>query len=684
MSKNFRPPAVPLALANPDFSFWSFSDKLTEDTIRHWCGTKNNILGIIEVDESLYRFMGVAYSDNFFAEDRFDIMEQTSCKVTPMQTIYEFECPEVRLKLTFTSPLFMDNLDILSTPVSYVDYEVLSNDGKPHRIKISFMLNAEIGGNTPEGKNVSIVLNSDSRFTIGAGSDGLLARTYDMETAGCGYFTLVSGEDGGETFVTNTDRIHYSAYTWTGFKIDELVIDNPHVVKSSSGHYAGWKKEYNLDKSDFVKGFVCLGYDDIYALEYLDRKIKLYCYRNGDTFEDILKKSVDEHDEIVKKAALDSDKILSMAKSVSDEYADIISLAYRQVIAGHKLTWCDDEIQFFSKECASNGCVATVDITYPSIPMFLLFNPKLAEGMLNPIMKFASSDRWPFEFAPHDLGQYPKANRQVYGCKSERTSKEHLADPNNRDDFIYTWQMPVEESGNLIICIAAMCKALGDYTYAKKHFDLLQKWADYLLKCGFDPENQLCTDDFAGHLAHNCNLSVKAIIAIACFGHICENLDMDGKMYYDSAKVYANDWKIHADDGEHYRLAFDKEGTWSLKYNLIWDKLFDFNLFGDEVIEKETSKYLDVMLKYGVPLDNRSPQGKTDWQLWASALKPGSDYEKAMISKMHSFLCESPSRAPFTDWLNCETGKKYVFQNRTVQGGLFINLLARDDRFSNQ
>ena len=102
-----------------------------------------------------------------------------------------------------------------------------------------------------------------------------------------------------------------------------------------------------------------------------------------------------------------------------------------------------------------------------------------------------------------------------------------------------------------------------------------------------------------------------------------------------------------------------------------------------DFIDKETAKYLKVMQNFGVPLDNLSSQGKTDWQMWASALKPGSDYEKTMIAKMHYFLCNSSSRAPFTDWFDCKTGRKFVFQNRTVQGGLFINMLARDDRFLN-
>lgn len=680
MNNKLRAPAVPLILNNPDLSLWSFADNLTDDTIRHWSGTRNNILGLIEVDNKLMRFMGVAYSDNLYPESRFQTMTQISYAISPMQTVYEFECEEIKLRLTFTSPLFTDDLDVLSRPVSYVDYEIESNDGNEHRVKLAFMMNTEMCGYNHVAGDVRITLDGKHGFIMGSGEDGLFDRTYDQESAGCGYFRFYSSHE-GESFVSNADRFHFTSYTGTGRSIDDLEVSNPQVAKTVSGYYAGWKKEYELNPAAKINNYICIGFDDIYAMEYFYERIKLYCYRGGESFDDVFKKAIDEHDRIIAKATDEDRRIITLANSVSSEYADIISLAYRQVIAAHKLTWHDGEMQFFSKECASNGCVATVDITYPSMPMFLILNPKLVEGMLNPIMKYALSDEWPYDFAPHDLGQYPKANRQVYGCKSEKTSPEHLADPNNRKDFIYAWQMPVEESGNMIICIDAMCRAMGDYSYAERYYDTLEKWVDYLLKCGYDPEHQLCTDDFAGRLAHNCNLSIKAIVGIACFGHITEMLGGDGKPYFDSARMYANDWKTHADDGECYRLAFDKEGTWSLKYNLIWDRLFGFGLFDDEITDKEIANYKKHMTRYGVPLDNRKMWGKTDWQMWSAALVPDSDYEKMVIEAMHRFINETPSRVPFADWIVCDTGEKRTFQNRSVQGGLFINLLARDERF---
>ena len=120
--------------------------------------------------------------------------------------------------------------------------------------------------------------------------------------------------------------------------------------------------------------------------------------------------------------------------------------------------------------------------------------------------------------------------------------------------------MPVEESGNLLILFAAIAEMEGNANFAKPYWKQLEQWAEYLKEKGFDPENQLCTDDFAGHLAHNVNLSAKAICGLGSFAKLCELRGDKAKAeeYFKLAREFAQRWVKEADDGEKFRLAFDK------------------------------------------------------------------------------------------------------------------------------
>ena len=375
-------------------------------------------------------------------------------------------------------------------------------------------------------------------------------------------------------------------------------------------------------------------------------------------------KALRDYDTILKQVHTFEEELLAKARTVSEEYADILSLSYRQTIAAHKLTWHDGELQFFSKENYSNGCMATVDVTYPSIPLFLMYQPVLVEGMLNPVFKMVEKGLWDYPFAPHDVGTYPLANGQIYGYA--------LWYVRHNDPLVK--QMPVEECGNMLLCVAAACRAKKDLSYFRKHKAILTQWADYLAEVGYDPENQLCTDDFAGHLAHNCNLSLKAICALGAFAQLLDD-PKEAAHYRALAESMAARWETEALDEDHYKLAFDQPGTWSMKYNLVWDKLLGLNLFSQKVYDLELDYYKTQLRPYGLPLDSRSDYTKTDWQLWCTALFEDPDFTGEIVHRMHRFLQESPDRVPFSDWIFTSHPTVRGFQARSVQGGLFINLL---------
>ena len=238
-------------------------------------------------------------------------------------------------------------------------------------------------------------------------------------------------------------------------------------------------------------------------------------------------------------------------------------------------------------------------------------------------------------------------------------------------------QMPVEETGNMLIVAAIISKLDGNTKYVDRYWRLLERWAQYLKEKGLDPANQLCTDDFAGHLAHNANLSIKAILALGAYSQMCETAGKadEAKAYRATAEQFAREWVKLADDGDHFRLAFDRPGTWSQKYNLVWDKLLGLKIFPPEVARKEIAFYRTKLKPFGLPLDNRELYTKTDWEVWTATLAESRGDFNTLMNPLYRFVDKTPDRVPMTDWYMTDTAKLKGFRARPVIGGVFIKML---------
>lgn len=617
-----RMPSIPLITVDPYFSVWT--DNINSKPTTHWTAAENNIIGYINIDGKLYRFLG---DDDNRSITKLNVVSVAADAFT---TTVVYESEEIRLTAEFTSPMLVTELYYASRPVSYLKLSHESLDGKAHKVSAKIYVTEELVLNKAnEGKAWSedVAIDGLSCVKIGSGDQKILWRSGDDVRIDWGYCYLAAE---GEA------------------KTGNAVIENLYSIYLES----------EIEKEKLF----LFAYDDIESMVYFGENLKAYWKNDGKTIEEAIKEASDEYDSLRAKCDAFSKKIEADAVAKGGEkYAELLLLAYRQVMAAHKLVVDKDGNNLYiSKECFSNGCAATVDVTYPSAPMYLLYNTELLKGMLRPIFRYAASEAWEYDFAPHDVGQYPLVNGQVYG--------------NNE----LKWQMPVEECGNMIILVSAICKADGEYSFAEENFELLEKWSKYLIKYGKDPEHQLCTDDFAGHLAHNCNLSLKAIMGIAGFADILKNLgkENEAEKLLVIAKDYADSFIKNAENEDgSYRLAYDRPGTFSLKYNSVWDKIWKTGLFPESFFKSEIERYKKEALPYGVPLDSREKYTKSDWLIWVASLADTKDNFEFFSSLLWKAYDTMRTRVPMTDWYYTDTSEMVGFRHRTVQGGLFIRLM---------
>ena len=236
--------------------------------------------------------------------------------------------------------------------------------------------------------------------------------------------------------------------------------------------------------------------------------------------------------------------------------------------------------------------------------------------------------------------------------------------------------MPIEESGNMIILAAAIAKAEGNANFAAKYWPLLTRWMEFLRKTGFDPGNQLSTDDFLGASAHNANLSIKAIEAIGAYGLLCQMRGMkaEAARYYAMGKRWARRWMKVDKQGNHYRAAFNEPNSWSELYNLAWDRVLGLNLFPPQVAQRQIAFYLTKMTPMGLPLCNRTTNSDTDHTIYTAILARHEADFRTIIGGLYNYLNTTPDRVPMTDYYPTHGGQA-VFHARPVVGAVYVKMM---------
>ncbi|MBR4503149.1 MAG: DUF4965 domain-containing protein [Clostridia bacterium] len=635
-----RLPALPLIANDPYFSIWLPGDTLTSAQPVHWSGAPKHLDGHITIDGKEYVFLGQSSRPS---------MQTKALHVTPTRTVSVMEAGGVELTVTFWSPALPDDPDALSTPITFMDHSLVSTDGREHKVTLRFFASAALcydGAAQPPLQGGSFSCGPLRMAFIGRSQQRVLGHSGDHITMDWGYLYMAS-EDSVEL---EPDGLRFSA--------EAIVGSSP------------------------AKGFLMLGYDDVASVQYFGSCCKAWGLRDGKTLPQALSEFARRHNDFYAACAALDEKVLSEARAVGGEdYAIIASAAWRHTFAAHKLIATPEgEMCFLSKENDSNGCIGTVDVSYPSVPLFLKFCPELVNALCRPVLRFASLPVWQQDFAPHDVGRYPYATGQVYAARSPLPNGAvplpFYLYPAGADVYDIRYQMPVEECGNMLIMLEAAASFGAKEDLIRCYAPLLEKWARYLDTHGEDPGEQLCTDDFAGHLARNVNLSAKAIVGIACYARILRRLGKrdEADRWEKRAKTMAADWLDRAKTPDATALTFDGTG-WSMKYNLVWDAVLGLDLLPRDFYDRETRSYLPRINEFGLPLDSRADYTKSDWQVWSASMAPDRAVFRQLIAPLAHYLRSSPSRVPFSDWYDTKTGRYVAFIARSVQGGVYMPLL---------
>lgn len=656
-TRGFRPPAVPLVAHSPYFDIWSFADRLTDRETTHWTGSEMPLRSMVRVDGVAYRVMGVSPT-------YVPVMPQTDLRLAPTQSVFTFASDQIEVIVCFCTPALPHDLDRLSKPVTYVIWKVSSIDGGVHRVQVYFDEGAEVAVNKPDQqvRGLRQSIGGTLSLSVGTVDQPILEKSGDDLRIDWGYAYLSVPEDQNPEMAYGAGEALRKRFVDNG-DLPGLVDDGraTTVHESRPAMAAVW--ELGQVGESGKACWAMLAYDERYSIRYFDRELKPYWTKAWPTFEAMLQSAREDYPETLEACRkFDSELTDDLTESGGPDYERICSLAYRQVFAANAI--CDDgsgRPLMFSKECFSNGCMATVDVNFPEAPFLMLLSPTLMKASIVPALDYARMPRWKFPYAPHDLGRYPHATGQEYGGREDSENE----------------QMPVEESGNLLIMIAALQRIAPDEAFVREYMPLLKKWADYLVENGLDPANQLCTSDMFGLLAHNVDLSIKAILGIGSYAYLADQLGdtAESAKYWAIARDFAEKWSVMAADDGRTRLAFNQPNTWGMKHNMIWDRILDFGLFPKSIGDAEVAWYKKVQGPYGLPNDCRTQQCLIDWAVWSIALADNESDWQALIGPIFKFVNETPDRLPLCDWFDTTNGKRVGFQARPVVGGLYIKMM---------
>ncbi|KZT27177.1 DUF1793-domain-containing protein [Neolentinus lepideus HHB14362 ss-1] len=627
----FNPPAVPLAVRSPYLNVWlaqGAGAQLNDVWPTFWTGSILGWAGYVKVDGTTYTFLGSPGNNGTQKAVQKDLTW------TSTQSIFIMTAGGIDLTANFLSPVDPTNLVNQSLPFSYLAVSVASNDGDSHSVQVYSDISAEwISGNDSLIANWNTTTGSVLIHQVQLTNQSMFAEILDHTQYGSAYYSTSNTD--GVTYQTGEDLVVRGQFIANG----TLLNTQDTEFRAIQDRWPVFAFAHDLGTVKAVTGPVLFSVGHVRdpAIEYIvatggRQNRSLYFWSQYSTVDAAVVDFHADYGNALSVAKAYDAQVQSDASKVSSNYADIVALSIRQALATVELTisrssngsWNTSDVMTFMKEISSSGDVSTVDVIYPSWPIFLYTNPELGKYLLLPLFEYQASGQYPNQWSVHDLGgPYP----QALGHN--------------------------DECGNMLIMTLSYTQFTSDESLIKAYYNLLDQWTLFLISDSLVPANQLSTDNFAGALANQTNLAIKGIVGIKAMSVIA-NLTGDSSKadnYSSISSSYAEQFLEFATStsGHHLTLAYGNDSSWSLSYNLYADKLLNTQIFSESVYQMQDAWYSNVANLYGVPLDTRHTYTESDWEIWMAAIATTSQTRDIFIDSVQKYASSGASNVPFGD-----------------------------------
>ncbi|KAI0796743.1 DUF1793-domain-containing protein [Abortiporus biennis] len=659
----FNPASVPLAVRSPYLSCWlnqGAGTALNAGWPTFWTGSILGWAGYVTVDGSSYNFLGVPSVPGTNANKAV----QKSLKFTSTQSTFVMTAGPVDLTVNFLSPVEPSDLAKQSFPFSYLSLSAASNDGGSHKVQVYTDISAEwITGDNSLTANWSTSVGNIITHQVQLAQQSLFTEASDHIQQGSAFYSTQSAT--GVTFQTGEDTVVRAQF------INNAVLLNTQdsefrAVSDRWPVFAFARDLGTVSASPSPEVVFSIGHARDPAIEYIIANGALqqrssFFWSQFSSIADAISSFLGDYTSALSRANAFDAQVAKDANAISSDYASIVALSIRQGFGATEITISKDaqgnfntsDVLMFMKEISSDGNVNTVDVIFPSWPLFLYSNPTLGKQLLLPLFEYQATGQYPNAWSVHDMGaSYPKA----------------LGHNDGKDE-----PMPVEESGNMLIMTLSYTQRTNDKSLITTYFNLLDQWTQFLITDSLIPANQISTDDFAGSLANQTNLAIKGIVGIKAMAVIADLVGDQARSsnYSSIAASYVQQWQTFATSsgGQHLTLSYGDDASWGLSYNLLGDKLLGTNLFPTSVYDMQTKWYSSVANSFGVPLDTRHTYTKSDWEIWTAGIVTSTSVRDTFISAVKNYASDGLNSQPLGDWYETANGKVEGFRARPVVGG---------------